>query len=132
MAMRMMISSLAVYMLSVSNHRIEGSPRLFRGEASASCSGKLLGTLFRIGRCVFTQPSPGTDIRFRQPAILFARVRSNQGSQCTIDLIKIFICLENIRSLPPETMVVKVIPGRGAAYIQRSRRFKMNRHETRS
>src|ERR1700704_5974491 len=33
MAMHMMISSLAVYMLSVSNHRIDGSPRLFRGEA---------------------------------------------------------------------------------------------------
>jgi hypothetical protein len=62
----------------------------------------------------------GAGIRFRRPAILFARVRANQGSQCTIDLIKEFIGLENARCLPAE----------GAAYIRRSRRFRMNRHET--
>jgi hypothetical protein len=45
---------------------------------------------------------PGADIRFRQPAILSVRFRSNPGSRCTIDLIKRFIGFKNTQCLPPE------------------------------
>src|SRR5882672_9793331 len=65
-----------------------------------------------LGRAPRSVEDPGAVIRFRRPAILFARVRSNQGSQCTIDLIKKFIGLENTQCLRPETTVAKIMPGR--------------------
>src|SRR3984893_16321534 len=49
-------------------------------------------------RLVTAHPRSGHP--FSATAIPFARVRSNQGPQCTIDLIKKFIGLENTRCLP--------------------------------